>query len=37
MSQTLTISDELYARLETEARKKSADTIERCLNGHMVQ
>lgn len=31
MSQTLTISDELYAHLEAEARTKSADSIERLL------
>ena len=31
MSQTLTISDELYARLEAEARQKSAGSIEQLL------
>jgi hypothetical protein len=32
MSRTLTISDELYARLESEARKRGVETIEELLD-----
>ena len=37
MSQTLTISDELYARLEMEAHKKSAGSIEKLLEQTHVE
>ncbi len=32
MSRTLTISDELYARLESEARKRGVKTVEELLD-----
>ena len=32
MSRTLTISDELYARLESEARSRGLTTVEELLN-----